>query len=299
MDHQYLQQPYSAFLTNAKSELSREALLAEEAITRARPSIAGMSTIKLIAFFDYHTSGLLGNSDRLKDNASVLRDKEIGEAQAAHVRTFGSITAEDNDRLIHNHQDCCSRLGAELDRHLDFLLGALINVITGFIPDQLVEEFRKAPLLALKNGNAAGISAARIDRSALAVLVLLLFLGTMHAGAALIALTSKEWAHALAFLLVNWGVMAIRFFDLVLRSRNGTFEKGLHFVEVVISAVLIGLILNNCWFELASAEDWNMAIHRVINEILLGGGTVLLFHKLVSLLVRRLRDWKDRGKRMW
>ncbi|QQR88032.1 MAG: hypothetical protein IPJ76_07410 [Flavobacteriales bacterium] len=296
MDHQHLPQPYSAYLTHAKNEISQEAVLAEQAIVLARPLIQGMTVIKVVAFFDHHTLGLLGVVDGLKDRASAIRDEQIEEAQREHVRSFGSLSQQDNDRLILAHQDYRSRLVTELDRYADILLSGLIRVIEGLIPDEMVEALRKVPLLAVRNGNITGVGSVQLDGFSLAVLVLLLFLGTLHAGVVLIA--AGEWSHALAFLLANWGVMAIRFFDLVLRSRNGTFEKGLHYVEMIISAVLIGLVLNHCALELSDGLDAK-TISKVVSQLLLGVGTVLVFHKLVWLLVRRLRDWKDRNKRLW
>lgn len=235
--------------------------------------------------------------DEVLDKLSRHRDRGISRQLMEHAELHGEVPKAVTHRIKYAHNEASMRVKDELTRYADLLLR---NMPAG--PTSMKHSIRPEPEadtpLDADNLLSNMKLQMRADPYTIAGVVFLIGLGTMHMGTAMATLPEEFNYMAYLFLFVNMAVMLVRCSDLFLQERNGPYARALKRIELIISALLITLIIINC-AEMVVRNGFDKAWHHCAREIALGGAMVMIFHLFVELAVRRLRDWRDRGKRRW
>lgn len=247
--------------------------------------------------------------DRSLDRVSLHRDARIGEHIKEHAELHGELTHKAYERISHYHNDAAAKVKHELDRHAAILLRhKLQQHMNNPQGGEATTPPTEAELMSRLMPSTAGTNRSGWDPFVIGGVLFLLGLGTLHMWAAIYTVPENFQFMAYIFLAFNMAIMAIRCSDLVLQERNGPYARALRLAEYTISALLIGLTLVNCYLLLTGKgghasvlDNGHVAdpVHECAIELLLGLSAVFIFHLFVELAVRRMRDWRDRGKRHW
>lgn len=301
MGPQYLPEPYGDFLRGAKKNIRSVGQTLELQILGQGSALSSKS----IAALRLYQAELEGEVDQevesLLDNVSIVRDAAFNAEVSAHGDSFGATTREERNAIEHKHIGAYERICREIERYAAMVMNQVLLVFYGYLKDDEVDQLRQHPMrmrIGSQHKTFTMEPKTTIDGYVIFFAIALLLFSLAHAGVVLWAMPELSIGHSITFLVINLTVMLVRLTDLVLTKRNGTFEKAMHGIEVLVSATLILLLVLHC-IPMVVADQSLTTWLKCIGEFLVGLIVVLAFHRMVAVVITRLRDWIDRGKRRW
>lgn len=301
MDHEYLPQLYSAELTRHKSALCADAAVVEQEVLQRRTVIAIMVRADLVHYKGQLEARWSIIVDKVHDLVSRMRDEAIAIEKSIFAETLGELTKAHSESIIGKHQRAYNRVCEELERYADTLINQILRTLYTFIQASDADHLKQHPMnIRVEPGQdkSPGMNHSQKNWAIIGITAAMLLLSTVHGVSVTRVSPELSDGHVAVFLAIGVGVMLLRFAALFLTERNGSFEKGLHWIEMLLSAALMGLLILHC-IEHYNHEPTTDALLYCARELLLGTVVVLAFHRFVHLAITRLRDWKGHGKRHW
>lgn len=301
MEHENLPEPYGNQLNGCMQEVEAVASTMELQIMEQRVVLAGLKLHGVRLFQAKIEAQMDLTLERLFVKIGLFREEASEKDARVVFRVRKQLTKEDQAEITGHHMGLFRTVCQRLERYADKVLQRVFLLLYSLVDQECANQLQHKTMYHKTDpqGNfLPPVGRAKVDAFVRAGAGGLLLLSTMHAAVVLVLMPDLSIGHALVFLAINLVVMLVRLTDLVLMKRNGSFEKALHVIETALSIGLIILLCLHCLKLLLLTEERTPDIWmHCAGELTLGLIAVFAFHKLVSVVIVRLRDWIDRDRR--